>query len=216
MSTSVLDDLAKAYSAVVADALDRMSLREQVLDPAIRPLRPEHRVVGRAVPVVIQATSRMPEEPYAGEMNAVESLRPGDVPVIVVDPASRAAAWGELFSCAAIGRGALGVVVDGCVRDARQTAGLGFPVFCRGFSPLDTLGRAEVATFGERATCGGVTIEPGDYVVADEDGVVIVPSDAVGEVAAAVREKIRDEGSARADLLAGAGIREVWDRYGVF
>ena len=143
--------LAGAASAVVSDVLDRMGRREQVLDPAIRPLWPEARFVGVAVPVVIVADSSEPELPYDGELTALDGLRPGDVPMFVVEPGVRAASWGELFSCAAIGRGAAGVVVDGFVRDAAQIKALGFPTFARGLSPLDTFGRAVVTGIGVEA-----------------------------------------------------------------
>ena len=111
-----------------------MGRRDQVLDPAIRPLWPEARFVGVAVPVVIVADSSEPELPYDGELTALDGLRPGEVPMFVVEPGVRAASWGELFSCAAIGRGAAGVVVDGFVRDAarsRRSASRRSPAACR-------------------------------------------------------------------------------------
>jgi 4-hydroxy-4-methyl-2-oxoglutarate aldolase len=214
--TDYLEELGNAYTAVVADALDRLGFREQILDPAIRPLRSGVCVAGRAVPVVIDATTEIPDEPYTGEMDALDSLGPGDVPLLSVDPKSRAAVWGELFSCAALGRGARGAIVDGFTRDARQISELGFPLFCRGFSPLDTLGRAQVRSFGVPAVVGGVRVEPGDYVIGDEDGIVAVPGAVIEDVLGIVREKASTELDARADLLAGAGVRDIWAKYGVF
>ena len=214
--TEYLDELDNAYTAVVADALDRLGFRDQTLDPAIRPLRPGMSVTGRIVPVVIAASSEIPDEPYTGEMDALDSLHPGEVPLLVVDPATRAASWGELFSCAALGRGARGAIVDGLVRDARQIAELGFPLFCRGFSPLDTLGRAEVTAIGDTVVVGDVRVEPGDYVIGDEDGIVVIPAPAIEAVVEIVREKASTELDARADLLAGAGVRDIWAKYGVF
>jgi len=214
--TDYLEELGNAYTAVVADALDRLGFREQILDPAIRPLRSDVFVAGRAVPVVIDATTEIPDEPYTGEMDALDSLGPGDVPLLSVDPKSRAAVWGELFSCAALGRGARGAIVDGFTRDARQISELGFPLFCRGFSPLDTLGRAQVRSFGVPAVVGGVRVEPGDYVIGDEDGIVAVPGAVIEDVLGIVREKASTELDARADLLAGAGVRDIWAKYGVF
>jgi regulator of RNase E activity RraA len=207
--------LARVASAVVSDVLDRMGTRERVLDPAIRPLWPEARFVGVAVPVVIVADSSEPELPYDGELTALDGLRPGDVPMFVVESGVRAASWGELFSCAAMGRGAAGVVVDGLVRDAAQIAALGFPTFARGLSPLDTFGRAVVTDIDVEAVVGGVDVAPGDLVVGDVDGIVAIPRALVAEVAEAVATKHRLEGNARVDLLAGLGIREVWEKYGV-
>jgi 4-hydroxy-4-methyl-2-oxoglutarate aldolase len=213
--TGGASSLGEARVALISDALDRLGLRAQALDPAIGRLHPGRVVVGRALPILVRASDRVAEEPYASEMHAIESLRPGDVPVYAVAPGVRAALWGELFACAARGRGAAGVVVDGYVRDVRQLRELGFPVFCRGHSPLDTQGRAEVAAIGEPVTCGGVPVEAGDYVVGDEDGVVIVPGSALESVLGAIGQKDRDEQGALADLVAGVGIRDVWEKWGV-
>ncbi len=204
---------ATASAALVSDALDRLGVRDHTLDPAIRPLDPGKTLVGLAVPVIVSATDVIPNEPYQGEMAALDSLRPGEVPVYAVEPGVQAALWGELFSCAAVGRGAVGAVVDGPVRDAVLIRELGFPVFGRGFSPLDTQGRAEVVGWREPALCGGVLVHPGDVVVADEDGVVVCPAAVAVEAAATCQGRARDEDGARADLKAGASIFEVWERW---
>lgn len=209
----VLDALATASAALVSDVLDRLGLREHTLDPAIRPLDRDTVLVGLAVPVIVRATAELPDEPYRGEMGALDSLQPGEVPMYAVEPGVDAALWGELFSCAAIGRGAVGAIVDGPIRDASLVRGLGFPVFGRGFSPLDTQGRAEVVAWREAAVCGGVLVHPGDVVVADEDGIVVCPAAVAADVAAACGAKARDEHAARADLAAGASIFEVWNRW---
>jgi 4-hydroxy-4-methyl-2-oxoglutarate aldolase len=201
--------------AVVSDALDRMGRRHQALDPAIRPLWPGARLAGVAVPIVIVSDTSEPELPYDGELDALDGLRPGDVPVLIVEDGVRCASWGELFSCAALGRGAAGVVIDGYARDAAQIEALGFPTFARGLSPLDTFARAVGAAIDVEARAGGVDIRPGDLILGDVDGIVVVPSELVSAVAEAVVAKQRLEGAAREDLLAGMSIREVWKKYGV-
>lgn len=206
---------AAVSTALVSDALDALGLRDHTLDPAIRPVDPGMTLVGLAVPVIVRASEGIPDDPYRGEMAALDSLRQGEVPVYAVEPGVEAALWGELFSCAAIGRGAAGAVVDGPIRDAALIRELGFPVFGRGFSPLDTQGRAEVVAWREPAVCGGVAVRPGDIVVADEDGVVVCPAAVAAEVAGACAGKARDEHGARADLQAGAGLLEVWERWRV-
>ena len=208
--------LAGATSAIVADVLDHIGHREQTLDAAIRPLWSGARLAGRIVPVRVEASDEIPDLPYDGEMAALDSLTPGDVPLYSVDAQTRAATWGELFSCGALGRGARGAIVDGLVRDAAQIEELAFPVFARGCSPLDTLGRAQVTAWGVEAVCGGVAVRPGDFVVADVDGIVVVPAGRIDDVLEAVKVKSRLEAGARDDLLSGMGVREVWDKYGVF
>jgi 4-hydroxy-4-methyl-2-oxoglutarate aldolase len=214
MNDEVLERLADGYVAVLSDALDSLGLRGQALDPAIRPAYPGARLAGRALPIVLEATDVFQEEPYESHMQAVEAIQPGEVPVMAGAGASRAAAWGELFSCAARGRGGAGAVVDGYVRDVRQIEGLDYPTFARGYSPLDTTGRSDVVSIGEPILCGGVQVERGDYVVGDVDGVVIIPAAAIEAVLAYSGGKIRSEHGARAELLSGASVREVWEKYG--
>ena len=215
LDPAAVEVLQHAPAAVISDALDRLGHRDRVLDLAIRPLWPEARLAGVAVPIVIVADPTEPEMPYDGELTALDGLAPGEVPLLAVEAGVRAASWGELFSCAALGRGAAGVVIDGLARDAAAIQALGFPAFARGLSPLDTFARARVSGINVEAVVGGVAVSPGDFVVADCDGVVVVPRAIVSNVADAVATKHRLEGSAREDLLAGMTIREVWVKYGV-
>ena len=213
---SVATGLLAASSAITADALDSLGLRDQVMDAAVRPVFPQARLVGRVYPVNVVVDLTEPDEPYAGEMDALSAMGPGDVGVYAVQDGSNAAAWGELFSCAAIGRGVAGVVVDGCVRDVRQISELGYPVFSRGMSPLDTRARARVSDHGEPVVCAGLRVSRGDVVVADVDGIVVVPAERVDEVAGLIASKHRLEQSARDDLMHGMSIGDVWTKYGVF
>ncbi len=215
LDPAAVEVLTGAPVAVVSDALDRLGRRNQALDPAIRPLWPGARLSGVAVPVTIVADTFEPELPYDGELTVLDGLRPGDVPLLVVEQGVGCASWGDLFSCAALGRGAAGVVIDGFARDAAAIEELRFPAFARGLSPLDTFARARVSGIDVETRAGGVDVSPGDLVVGDTDGVVIVPRALVGEVAAAVATKHRLEGNAREDLLVGKSIREVWRTYGV-
>jgi len=211
-----IGELENAYTAVVADALDRLGLRSQAIDPAIRPLAPGTCLAGQALPVVVSASDAFPEPPYEEWIRLIEALQPDQVVVLGVEEGVMGATWGELFSCAALGMGARGAISDGYVRDVTQVVDLGFPVFARGASPLDTLGRASVATDTGEARCGGVVVRKGDYVLADADGAVIIPEAAIDEVLAAVKDKAQKEIGGRDDLLDGVSVREVWDRYGVF
>ena len=201
--------------AMVSDALDQLGIRNQALDPSIAPLRPGMTLTGRAVPIVVEATDELPDEPYAQELRAVESLQPGDVPVYATDSSVKAALWGEIFSYAARARGAVGAVVDGFVRDSQQVGHLQYPVFCRGSSPLDTRGRAEVREFGVRAACGGVHVSPGDHIVGDDDGVIVIPAEALSSVLDLVGQRNLEERGALADLLSGTSIGDVWKKWRV-
>jgi 4-hydroxy-4-methyl-2-oxoglutarate aldolase len=217
MAPSSLITSEEAYSAVVADALDGLGLRRQSMDPRVQSRWCEQALVGQALTVRIESSDVISsDDPYADWIDLIERVSPGQVLVLSVEPGVLAATWGELFSCAAIGRGALGAVTDGYVRDMRQIRGLRFPLFSLGGSPLDTLGRARVAAVGEGVVCGGVSVATGDVIVADQDGVVVIPGEAAAEITAAVRQKAARESDSRQALLNGRSVREVWEQYGVF
>ena len=142
-------------------------------------------------------------------------MRPGQVVIIATDSSNDSAFWGELFSAAALGAGAAGVVTDGNLRDTDKIAGLGFAAFSRSRRPIDYRGRMSVVGTDVAVTICGVRIEPGDLVMADDDGVVVVPAAREQEVIALARERAARESTVLAELLAGDSLREVWNRHRV-
>lgn len=209
---------AGTYSALISDALDELGLRSQVMDPDVRPLSTDSVLAGVAFPILVEGTDDVltPDSPYESEMRAIQAVEPGAVTVYSVPAGNRAAVCGELFAYAAQARGAVGAVVDGFVRDTRQLRTMRYPVFSRGASPLDTRARARVSGFGAAVVVGGVGVSPGDFVVADSDGVVVVPVAVVAEVRELITRRERDENGARADLRAGLGLQAVWNKWRVF
>jgi 4-hydroxy-4-methyl-2-oxoglutarate aldolase len=208
-----VDRLAALYTPVMADVLDRLGHREQSMRADIRPLFPKARAAGVARTVQTgPATGVAPAEPYKGEMAAVDDLRPGDVMVVSECGASF---WGELLSTAARYRGCLGVVIDGYTRDTRAIAAMGFPVFCRGIHPADSLGRLDVAGHDLPIRCGGVLVRPGDLILADEDGIVVIPRDVAEQALRLAEEKVRGENLVRQALAGGMSVTEAFRRYGV-
>ncbi|MDX6599000.1 MAG: 4-hydroxy-4-methyl-2-oxoglutarate aldolase [Gaiellales bacterium] len=202
--------------ALVADALDKLGDREQVLAPGVRPLLNGVRLVGWARTIDVRATAAVTDTPYMGEMRAIAALRAGDVAVYAVEATVRAALFGELFSLAAAAQGAVGAVLDGPVRDVRQMRELGHAVFCDGICPYDTRSRAEVVGHDVPIVCAGVPVETGDLIVGDDDGVIVVPARRVAAVIEDVMAKVTGENGAKADILKGVGVHEVWDRWRVF
>jgi len=169
---------ARLYTAVVSDILDGLGHRDHILDPAIRLLGGAADVVvaGWANPFLVAEAGEIPAEPYAGEIAALDDLAPGEVVLVAAGGSARAACWGELFSTAARARGARGTVIDGYCRDQRRIMGMGYPVWCRGGLPLDCKRRTAVTAWRQPAVVGGLLVQPGDLVVADVDGVVVVPA----------------------------------------
>jgi regulator of RNase E activity RraA len=208
-----IDRLEKLYTPVLADVLDRLGYRNQFLRADIRPLFPKARLAGYALTVQIApATEVAPAEPYKGELAAVDALAPLDVMVVSKCDWSY---WGELLSTAARYRGCRGIVIDGFTRDTQAIIEMGFPVFCRGIHPADSLGRLEVLGHNLPIVCGDVTVYPNDLVLGDHDGIVVVPAAIAEKALAAAEEKVRGENMVRKKLAEGMSASEAFKRYGI-
>ena len=202
-------------SAVVSDILDDLGHRDHVLDPAIRPLGDAPVIAGWANPFLVAEVDELPAERYGGEIAALDDIAPDDVVLICAGGSVRAACWGDLFSTAARVRGARGTLIDGYCRDVRAIAALGYPVWCRGTLPLDVNGRLAVTAWRQPAVVGSLPVQPGDLVVADADGVVVVPAGLVSATVDGALEKVAKESGVRDALAAGSTLRSAYDRFGV-
>jgi 4-hydroxy-4-methyl-2-oxoglutarate aldolase len=207
------DRLAKLYTPVVADVLDKLGFRSQAMHARIRPLWPEAKAAGFALTVqTVPAREIAPAHPYAGELAAVDSLKADDVLVV---SESAWSFWGELLSTAANFRKCRGVVLDGPTRDSPAIRKMGFPVFHVGFHPADSLGRLDVVAHNIPIECGGVLVYPGDLVLADHDGVVVVPNAAAEEALRLAEEKVSGENLVRKALAEGMPTTEAFKKYGI-
>jgi len=203
-------------SAIAADALDVLGMREQCLAYDVRPLEPTQRVVGRAFPVHSQpATSTAPTTPYEGLMAALDDLTADSVFVFETGRSDAAGVWGELITTACVATGIAGALTDGLIRDVSIVLESGFPVFSRGATPYDSKGRVDVVSHGAPIVIDGVTISAGDLVVGDADGVCIVPAEVELEVLELVRQKREGEGSFRDAVRGGTSISDAFRRFGV-
>jgi len=203
------------YTAVIADSLDELGYRDQAMREYLRPLFPDCCFAGWARTITCVDLYYTPAEPYGTEIEAVDSILPGEVVVVSTNSSVRNAPWGELLSTAARARGARGAVIDGLVRDVKKIEELGFPVYAAGIKPVDSRGRGIVTGYNLPVQCGGVLIKPGDLIFADYDGVVAIPSEALPETIRMAKEKAMRENHSRAELLAGAYLRDVYRKYGV-
>lgn len=202
-------------SAVVSDILDALGHREHALDPRIVPLDGASRLVGPVMTVRVEEVSTIPEDPYRGEIAALDDLRDGEVAFVAGGATGRAALWGELFSNAARARGAAGVVIDGLVRDRAGIRAVGFPVFARGSLPLDCNGRTAFTGHRVPVTCCGLLIHDGDVLVADDDGIVLIPSRLLAKVVEGALAKVDGENRARDAIRGGMKMREAFDTFRV-
>jgi len=202
-------------SPIVSDAMDALGRRGQVLEAGIRPLVAGTRAFGRAATLQFAPNTLDDADPYRDSIDFIDGLGPGDVAVLATGATTRAASWGELFSAAAIGHGAVGVITDGCLRDTPKIAGLGFPAFSRGHLPLDYRARMRVVATAQPVVLAGVTIHPGDIVLADDDGIAVIPQDVEQEILDRARARAAAESTVLNELLHGDGLRAVWERHGI-
>ena len=208
----------RLYAAVLSDVLDELGHPDQAVKPFVRPLDEASVLCGFARTGLYMKRYHLPEghNPYALEMDLIDSLKPGEIPVLACDgPTDRIAPWGELLTTASMVRGAAGCLTDGLVRDVRRIRELGFPVFHGGIGPLDTKGRAEMMAADESVELGGARVAPGDFIFGDVDGVVILPRAIAPEAIRRALAKIEAEDTTREELLAGNSLRSVFERHGV-
>lgn len=202
--------------ANLSDSLDAEGLRNQVLPDYLAPVVSGARILGPARTARFEPTDVIdPEKPYDDAIDFIDGVQAGEVIVIATDGSNASGFWGELFSAAALGSHAAGTITDGNVRDTRQILDLGYPVYARSRRPIDFRGRMVLAEQSVDVQVGGVTISPADVVGADDDGVVVVPLSAVEAVLGAARKRASTETTVLRELLAGASLRQVWDKHRV-
>lgn len=203
------------YVPVISDSLDALGVRDHAMHPRVRPLRPDFAFAGRARTVQWMYMYGKDPSPYEIEIKFMDSLKPGDIAIPNSDPKLTNAPWGELMSTAAVQRGAKGAIIDSCVRDVKKIFKLNFPIFAAAIAPLDSAGRGKVVAYDVPLESGGVHIEPGDLVVADYDGVVVIPKSIEKEVLKNSFEKAAKETKTRNELRRGKLLGEVYAKYGV-
>jgi 4-hydroxy-4-methyl-2-oxoglutarate aldolase len=212
MSNDLVSRLRALDSCAVSDALDRHGLPCAV--SGLRPLAAQRPTAGRAVTVLLGVPAAAPApSPGAPKRHlstaAVDASGPGDVIVVAHQGRTDCAGWGGLLSRAAVIRGIDGVVVDGVARDLAEAAAVGLPVFASGSTAVTARGRAGEVSWGEPVEFAGVPVAPGDLVLADAGGVVVIPS-AHAETVLATAERIAaTEAAMAAALDAGRPVSEV-------
>lgn len=209
---SILETL---YSAVVADVLDSLGYRNQILGSEIQALTSADRICGRVYTAKAVAVDAVPADPYKLEMAAIDAMTGGDVLVVDAGHDRSSAFWGELLSTACLAKGVRGIVMSGCCRDLWALGKMQFPVFGIGRTPADSAGRLDVVEIAEPIEIDGVTARNGDYILGDVDGVVIVPQECADEALRLAAEKVAGENTVRDELAAGVPVSEVFRKHGI-
>jgi 4-hydroxy-4-methyl-2-oxoglutarate aldolase len=208
--------LEACYSGAVFDVLRAMGYPRQVLPHGIRPLDAQKKLAGPVYTVAGHINHYLSDHETLIRWTDFLSRAPSGSVVICQPHDSALSHMGELSAETLHFRGVRGYIVDGGCRDTEFILQLGFPVFCRYATPADIVGRWSIDVFGEPITIGIVTIRTGDYVLADRDGVVILPSEIAGDVVTRTEEVMQTENLVRVAILAGTDPKEAYLKFGKF
>jgi len=191
---------ARAFSSAT---LHEAMGRKGALPYGIKPIAPEMRLCGPAI------TVSSPPMDNLMIHRALYVAQPGDILVVEVGGAYEAGYWGEIMTCAAQQRGIAGLVIDGCVRDGALIHKMGFPVFSRGLSIRGT--KKEGGGFvNSPVKIGDITIHPGELIVGDSDGVVVVQREEIDRALAEAQKREEKEEGIKKELAAGKTTLEIY------
>lgn len=212
----LVERLATTYTGVVHDVMRVMGLRDFTLPPEIRPLFPDQVLAGIVATVSGRVDSSAgAHESLLGWTGLLSKARP-DTVLICQPNDSTVAHMGELSAETLKLKGVCGYVADGGCRDVNFILGLGFPVWCRYFTPRDIVSHWLPDQFDQPIRIGEVTIHAGDLVLGDRDGMVILPKDRAAEIVTAAEAAIGTENLVRKAILEGVDPQEAYLRYGKF
>ena len=205
------DRFERLSSTNVSDALDALGLKGATC--GIRPMLERWRkIVGPAVTIRLTAAGITPQKTHLG-MNAIAAAQEGDV--IVIDNGGRmdTSCWGGVLSNAAKTKGIAGTVIDGCFRDLDDCIDADYPVYARGTVVCTARGRVIEESTNQMIQFGGVQVRPGDIVIGDSSGIVVVPQEHVDAVLEKAEQLYQKEEDMIAEIRAGADILAVDAKY---
>ena len=210
-----IEDLKKdLYVAVISDVLDIMGYHNQVLESGLLPLRDDTVIAGPAFTSIGTEVYSMPENPLVAQCKVVDQLKEGEVYLLVTRGNYTCALFGELFATNVNRRGCAGVILDGDARDIKELKKMNFPIFFRERNPRTSKGRCEINECQIPIKMRGVEINPGDFVFADADGVVIIPKAITEKVLDEAYKVVEKENFSRDRLKNGATMEEIYKNGG--
>ena len=202
------------YTPVVGDIMDQMGLYHQFLPQDIRPLRPDMKLAGYAMTVLMIDVYGEQKKPFGYLTEALDDLQEDEI-YIATGGTKRCAYWGELLTATARTRGAVGAVLNGWHRDTPQVLEQNWPVFSCGCYAQDSSVRTQVVNWRCRIEVGEVTVNPGDLIFGDMDGVLVIPKEHIDEVVTRALEKARGEKKVRMAIEGGMSATEAFATFGI-
>lgn len=204
------------YSAVIADALDQLGFRHQSPRVSLHPMTATNSILmGRCKTTLWADMAHVDPHPYELELKAVDACHPDDVLIAAAAGSMRSGIWGELLTTAALNAGCVGAIVDGAIRDVSKISNMGFPVWARGTCVYDSLNRQRVVDIDVQVEIDEVCFSPGDLVIADRDGIVVVPQAVEEETLRLALEKVQGENVVRDAIRQGMKATDAFHKYGI-
>jgi regulator of RNase E activity RraA len=214
--TTLTARLKGCYTGAVYDVLRAKGYVKQTLPQYIRPLNLKSRLAGPLFTIQGKRDDSLDANQSLLKWCELLSKAPANT-VLVCQPNDHMLAhMGELSAETLVFKKVLGYIVDGGCRDSAFIENLGFPVFCKYFTPVDVVGKWAATAFGKPIQIGEVTIYPGDYVLADRDGIVVIPGAMTEEVVQQTEEVLRTENLVRKAILQGVDPVKAYLQYGKF
>ena len=207
----IVERLLKLDTCAVSDGMDRLGLTGATY--GVRPMWPCPKIVGRAVTMKIKPVGLDKPKQHLGTL-PIDAAQPGDV--IVIDNGGRpdTSCWGGLLALAAKTKGISGVVIDGACRDIDESRDVGFPVYARGAVPMTARGRVMQEAYNQEIEFTGVQVHPGDLVIADGSGVVIIPRSKEEEIIREAEAVAATEARMAEGIRQGMSVLEVLEKLG--
>ena len=216
MQLNLAHRLEKCYSGAVYDVLRAMGHRQCVLPNDIRPLDADRRLAGKVFTISGKATQSVDDHETLVQWTGMLSKIPSDHVALCQPNDATMAHMGELSAETLKLRGVRGYIVDGGCRDSEFIYQIGFQVYFKYYTPRDVVGRWVPDKFGEPIQIGEVMIHTGDYVVADRDGIVIIPAEKAEEVTDETEKVLRTESLVRKAILQGEDPQQAYLKHGKF
>jgi regulator of RNase E activity RraA len=184
----IMETFLKASTGNVADAVDEATGVRGFMSRDMKPVF-KAKVIGPAVTVLLRRALRNDKRDWPNlQIQTLDDAPPGSVMVEVLEDGLDTAGVGNLMATTAKVRGLAGMVIDGGARDVEELEEIGFPVWSRSQTPATSVGRYVPVARNVPVTCGGVTVRPGDWIVADRTGVVVVPAESLAQVLKLLRQ----------------------------